>query len=84
MICEQCGQGYLSRVRQISRLSEGQEAGVFFHFDLEDGGRVHIPPDQVMRMWNEEQRRLPKTSPGLASREECGNTTDRFQGGRRS
>jgi hypothetical protein len=28
-----------------------------YKFDLADGGRVSIPPDQVMRMWNEEQRR---------------------------
>jgi hypothetical protein len=43
---------------RIIRLSENQSAGDFFmHFDLAGGGRVHIPPDQVMRLWNEEQAR---------------------------
>jgi len=38
---------------KISKLSPEQNPGCFFHFELDNGGRVHIPPDQVMRMWNE-------------------------------
>ena len=30
---------------------------MFVVFDLEWGGSISIPPDQIMRMWNEEQRR---------------------------
>jgi hypothetical protein len=41
--------------RRIIGLCDNQNPGEFFHFKLADGGRVHIPPDHVMRMWNKEQ-----------------------------
>ena len=40
---------------QIKGLSKGQPHGVFFSFDLRGGGKIRIPPDQVMRLWNKEQ-----------------------------
>lgn len=45
--------------REISEPTEEQDPGLFVHFKLKDGGRVHIPLDQIKRMWNEEQRRKP-------------------------
>jgi hypothetical protein len=43
--------------RRISGLHRSQSRGEFFLFELEDGGRVSIPPDQVMRLWNEAEDR---------------------------
>ena len=51
---------------QAIRLSENFTKG-FTSFDLKDGGRVHIPPEQVMRMWNEEQERKAKAKPSPES-----------------
>jgi len=42
--------------RQIINVSGGDRM-TWMHFDLDDGGRVSIPADQVQRMWNEEQKR---------------------------
>jgi len=40
--------------KPVASVSADQDRSVFFHFDLSNGGRVHIPPDQVGRMWNEQ------------------------------
>lgn len=41
-------------IMQLSGTSKVRD-DMFVTFDLEGGGRVHIPPDQIARMWNQEQ-----------------------------
>ena len=49
--------------KRIVSLAAGQNPGDIFSFNLADGGRVHIPPDQVRRMWNAEQVAKSAESP---------------------
>ena len=46
-----------AKITGLSPLSK-VDRNTFVTFDREDGGRVHIPPDQIMRLWNERLERL--------------------------
>lgn len=64
-----------NRPLRITGVSAGQTREAFFRFDLEDGGRISIPPDQVMRLYNEgEERKILDSPASPTSCEFCNGT----------
>lgn len=57
--CPKCGEVYMKpKRRRITVVSERQTHNGFVSFELSDGGRAHIPYDQIKRLYNEEQDRI--------------------------